>query len=200
MITDFKYWIHVNKDAIPVVHNSYRVPISLQPKLKGVLANLENSIVSKVTYPTALVNRMGSVDKWDGRLGICLDPRKLSKYTLREHFIIPNSDEIICRLKQKISVIDILNGFWQIQLTVNSCDLCTSQTSVGRYLLLPFGINSEPEVFQRKNFESFGNVKNIEVYFDDVIVADETKTEHVIEFAQVRETATRVVETFNNKL
>lgn len=204
LIKNYKYKIHLDKNAVPCIHNSYRVPFSLQPKLQKLLNELEDQgIVSKVTYPTSWVNRLVIVEKPDGKLRICLDPRSLNKYILREHFIIPTADEIISRLSNKkyFSVVDMRNGFWQILLNEESSDLCTFQTPFGRYKfnVLPFGIKSAPEIFQRKNMELFGNIKDVNVYFDDLIISGETENDHDIAFKKVMEKAIETGAKFNDQ-
>ena len=51
---------------------------------------MENrGIISKVDYPTEFVNAMIVVEKSNGDLRICIDPRKLNEQIMREHFAIP---------------------------------------------------------------------------------------------------------------
>jgi hypothetical protein len=61
-----------------------------------------------------------------------------------------------------------------------SSRLCTFNTPFGHYSnqQLPFGISSAPEVFQRKNFELFGDIPNVHIVFDDVIMAAADDVEH----------------------
>ena len=50
-------------------------------------------------------------------------------------------------------------------------------THTGRYrfLRLPFGIKSAPEVYQCTMQELFGDLEGVEIYFDDFLVWGETK-------------------------
>lgn len=45
---------------------------------------------------------------------------------------------------------------------------------------LPFGLKIAPSVFQKFNTKYFGDIKGLIIYFDDFIVAAETKEEHDI--------------------
>jgi len=43
---------------------------------------------------------------------------------------------------------------------------------------LPFGLSSAPEKFQQLTSKYFGNIKNVNVYFDDILVSGLTIAEH----------------------
>lgn len=54
---------------------------------------------------------------------------------------------------------------------------CAKATPFGRfrYLRLPFGVKSAPEVYQCTMLELFGDLPGIEIYFDDFLVWGETE-------------------------
>jgi len=110
------------------------------------------------------------VEKPNGALRLCLDPKPLNKYICREYFTIPKCDDILSRLEGKtlFTVIDMKDGFWQIQFSKESSDYCTFNTPFGRYKFnrLPFGISSAPEIFQKKNTEIFGGIPGVDIYFE----------------------------------
>lgn len=55
--------------AQPVVQCNRRIPLSLRPKLKSALNNLESkNVISNVKYPTPWVNSLMLVEKTDGSL------------------------------------------------------------------------------------------------------------------------------------
>lgn len=133
------------------------------------------------------------VEKSNGKLRICLDPRQLNKAIKREHHIIPSSDEIISRLAERkvFSVLHLKEGFWQIPLEEQSSDLCTFNSPFGRYKFhrLPFGIISAPEVFQKRNQKLFGDIPGVEIYFDGLIIAGVTREDNDKSLHQVLERA-----------
>lgn len=177
------YHIELKEGAKPVVDAPRRVPIALHKKLKSTLDELEaQKIVRKVNKPTDWVNSLVVVEKPNGNLRICLDPRNLNKCIKREHHIIPTAEELISRLEGKtvFSVLDLKNGFWHVPLDSDSADLCTFNSPFGRYqfLRLPFGIISAPEVFQKRNVQIFHDIEGVEIYFDDIIVTGRDGIEH----------------------
>lgn len=135
--------LKLKDNAIPVIQIQRKVPLALHDRLKKALDELEQkSIISKVDYPTEWVNSLMIVEKPNGSLRLCLDPKPLNKFICREHYIIPRCDEILAKLEGKtiFSVIDMKDGFWQVQLTEKGSDLCTFNTPFGRYkfLRVPF--------------------------------------------------------------
>ncbi len=100
----------------------------------------------------------------------------------REHHLLPTCDEIVNRLKGKtvFSVLDCKDGYWQIQLDEESSRLCCFNTPFGRFKFnrLPFGINSAPEIFQKKCYELFGDLPGVGIYFDDIVVSGSNEKEH----------------------
>jgi len=122
------------------------------------------------------------VQKSNGKLRICLDPRDLNRAIKREHFIIPTFADIAPKLhgKRIFSVIDMKDGFWHIRFDEASSKLCTFNSIFGRYSYtrLPFGIASAPEVFQKKANEVFGDIPDVFVIFDDLLIAAETDEQH----------------------
>ncbi|GFT49235.1 transposon Ty3-G Gag-Pol polyprotein [Nephila pilipes] len=100
--------ITLKDNFVPVIHPPRRVPRALQPKLKSILNNLEKEgIVSKVNKPTDWRQSLVIVEKPNRNLRLCLDPRDLNKVIKREHYQIPCTDDIICRL-QAVLIIWLL--------------------------------------------------------------------------------------------
>ena len=96
--------------------------------------------------------------------------------------MIPTLDELTAKLKgvKHFSVLDLKDGFWHVQLDEQSRKLCTFATPFGYYKfnVMPFGIKCGPKVFQRKNYEIFGDLKNISIFMDDLLIMGKEKEEH----------------------
>lgn len=143
--------IKLQPNAIPVIQTQRKIPLALNDRLKVALDDLKpKKIISKVDYPTEWANSLMIVENPNGLLPLCLDPKPLNKYICREHFLIPKCDVILSLLEGKtiFSVIDMKDGFWQIELNERSPNLCTFNTPFGRYNFnrVPFGLNSIPEI------------------------------------------------------
>lgn len=72
-------------------------------------------VMSRIKEPTHWVNPIITVEKSNGKLGICLYPRDLNKAVKREHYQLPTVEEITCRLSKAkyFTVLDASSGFWQ---------------------------------------------------------------------------------------
>ena len=159
------------------------MPYSLLGKLKQKLQELEEKdVIQKVERPTPWVNSLVIVEKRDGSLRLCLDPRDLNKAIYREHHRIPTAEDVASRLsgKKLFSIVDEKDGFWQVPLDDESSHLCTFNTPYGRYRFkrMPFCIKSAPEIFQKKYENIFGDIDGVEVIFDDIIIAAADEHEH----------------------
>lgn len=66
---------------------------------------------------------------------------------------------------------------------------------------LPFGISCAPEFFQKLTYKYFGNIKNVCVYIDDILISGENLKEHDEALDQVVKVARDINIKFNlNKL
>ncbi|GFW80896.1 uncharacterized protein K02A2.6 [Trichonephila clavipes] len=185
--------LYILNNAVPVIHPPRRVPLALQPKLKKYFRLAKDGIVSKVNKPTDWVQILVIVEKPNGNLRLCLDPRDLNKVIKREHYQIPCTDDIISRLEGKkiFSVVDLKDGFWHVPLNEISSEICTFNTPFGKHQLnkMPFGIISAPEVFQKRNQKLLGDIEGVEIYFDDIIVAGCDEDSHDAIMSRVLERA-----------
>ena len=178
-----KHSIKLKPECEPVIHPARRVPYRLQEQFEKTLSDMErNEIIMKVTEPTEWVNPIVTVRKPSGALRICLDPLELNKAIRREHYSIPTPGEIVAKLHgaQYFSTLDATSGFLQIPLDDASSYVTTFATPSGRYrfLRLPFGIKSAPEVFHRTIVEMFHDIEGVETYIDDILIYAPTEEEH----------------------
>lgn len=177
------YKIQLREDAVPVIHPARKVPIALQDRLKTELNRLtELGIVKKIEEPTEWVSSLVIVEKANGDLRLCLDPKELNEYIMREHYHIPTRSEVTNDMAgaKYFSKLDATSGFWQIPLDESSTKLCTFNTPYGRYcfLRLPFGISSAPEVFHRTVEQLFEAMDGVKSVHDDILIWGKTMAEH----------------------
>ena len=177
------YHITLKDQVTPVIRPPRRVPHSLLGKLKQCIeANLRCGVLKRVDQPTDWVHNLVIVEKKNGALRLCLDPRDLNKVIKREHYNIPTIQDVSSHLagKKIFSTLDLKDGFWQISLDEQSSFLCTFNTPFGRFRFtrMPFGLNSATEVFQKKNEAAFTGIEGIHIVADDIIIAADTIEEH----------------------
>ena len=180
------HWVHtiVLKDgATGVVHDPRRVAVAKRQQLKKELdRQVEVGFLAKVNEPTDWVNSRVIAEKSNGKVRLCIDPKDLNKEIKREHFQIPTKEDIIGKLENAscFSKVDAAAGFNQIRLARPSSLLTTFNTPYGRYryLILPMGICSAPELFHKTVHQFLEDCEGTSVYMDDIIVWGSTVEEH----------------------
>ena len=178
-----KYHITLKENYTPVVNPPRRVPHSLKERLRQAFdANVKSGVLVKVDQPTDWVHNLVVVEKKNGSLRLCLDPRHLNEVIKREHYRIPTIREIASEFtgKSVFSTLDLKDGYWQVELDESSSYLCTFATPFGRYRFtrMPFGLKSASEVFQKRNETAFEGIEGIHIVADDIIIAASTIEEH----------------------
>ncbi|KAK7939091.1 hypothetical protein WMY93_002417 [Mugilogobius chulae] len=184
------YKIQLKDNAEPVIHPARKVPVALKERLRKELQTLiEKGIIRKVEEPTDWVNSLVIVEKKNGDLRLCIDPRDLNKWIKREHFKLPTKSDITSAMAgaRYFSKLDASSGFYQIKLDEESAKLCTFNTPFGRhcFLRMPFGIASAPEVFHRTVQQIFDGMEGVGVFLDDVVIWGTTQAEHDERLAKV---------------
>ncbi|XP_068720826.1 uncharacterized protein [Montipora capricornis] len=114
-----KYHININPSVPPVVHPPRRVPHSKREPLKKELGRMvEDGILEKVPLnePADWVSSFVCVDKPDGSIRVCLDPKDLNVAIKREHYPLPLVDDITanCTGATVCSTLDAEKAFYQI--------------------------------------------------------------------------------------
>lgn len=151
---------------------------------------MENmGVICKETEHTDWVSPIVIVPKKDGKIRVCLDPIQLNKAIQREHYQLPTRDEIHAKFKDAhyFSKLDARTGFWQMKLDQNSSKLTCFNTPFGRYrfLRLPFGITSVPEIYHRTIHMIYEHIPGCTTMMDDIIVWGSTLQEHNQRLQQV---------------
>ena len=166
-----------------VIHAPRRVAFAKRPKLKDELdRQMKLGYLAKVNEPTDWVNSMVMTEKKNCDVRICIDPKDLNMAIKREHFQIPTKEEILGELAgaKYFSKMDATAGFHQIELDEKSSMMTTFNTPFGRYryLRLPMGICSAPEVFHKTVYQCLEDLDGVCVYMDDIIVWGSTIEQH----------------------
>lgn len=179
-----KHHIEVDPNVAPVIHAPRRVPVALKDKIKTELKRMEDKgVIVKQTEPTDWVNSMVTVVKPNKqKIRICIDPQDLNKAIRREHYPLRTIEEVVAEMPNAriFSVVDANHGFWQVQLDEESSKLCTFNTPFGRYrfLRLPFGVSSAPEVFQKCIAQRLEGLEGVVNVVDDILVWGEDEEQH----------------------
>ena len=175
--------IKLKPNAVPVVHPPRKVPVAIRDKLKDELDRMENDqIICKVTEPTEWVNSLVTVQKPNGSLRLCLDPKDLNEAIMRPHYPSKTLDDILPDLTGAtvFSKFDARSGYHSLVLTERSSLLTTFNTPFGRYrfLRVPFGCNNSADLFQQKMDECLEHLPGVRTIVDDIVCFGRDQKEH----------------------
>jgi hypothetical protein len=172
----------LTENARPKMCSARRIPLKIKDKFKDTLDELvKKNIITSVNEPVEWVSNIAIVEKPNGSLRICIDPKELNKYIVKEKYTIPTLEEISPNLSNKkyFCILDIKDGFYHVKLDSESSKLCSFSTIYGtyRFLRAPFGLACMPEIFQKLMFKYFGDITGVSIYFDDLCISGESKEE-----------------------
>ena len=123
------------------------------------------------------------------------DPTNLNKAMMREPYHFHTLEDISHLLADAciLSLCDCRKGYWHQMLDESSSYLTAFNTELGRYrfTVMPFGISVAGDVFQRKLDECFGQIKNLTIIADDIMVIGKNRNhkDHDLAFTLLLKTA-----------
>ena len=169
--------VHLQLDPTvqPIILPARKLPLAMEQPVKSELARLVDAgVLEPVDKPTRWVNQMSVVERPNGKLRICLDPRGLNSALMREHHTLPTLDTMLHKVQgaKVFSKADLRNGFWHLSLDEESSDLTVMATPFGRYRWrrLPFGLNTSSEIFYKRIQAAFRDMDNVHVVADDALI------------------------------
>ena len=132
----------------------------------GVLTRINNS---EWAAPTFLIR------KKDGKSARFIsDFCELNKRRLRKPYRISRIQDMLQRMEGLtwVSAIDLNMGYYHINLSPESRQLCTIVLPWGKYSYnkLPMGLCNSPDIFQEKMNELFAGFEEVLVYIDDILI------------------------------
>ena len=160
------------------------VPVHLKEAFKKEVdkmlkADIIKPVQEAIPWINSFVLVKGKDKSGNLKLCTCLDPTNLNKAVIREpyHFKTP---EDITHLIADSSVMTVCNckkGYWHQELEAASSFITTFNIELGRFIynVMPFGITVTWDVFQWKLDQCFGQIKNVIVIADDIMVVGRSK-------------------------
>ena len=109
-----EYHIEVDPTVTPAISPPRAIPAALRSRVKEELDDMERkNLIRKVEEPTDWVISIVVVEKSNGKLRICLDPKHLNKAIKREHFLLPTIEDIATRMAnaKRFSKLEASHGY-----------------------------------------------------------------------------------------
>ena len=179
-----EYEVSLKEGAKPfALYTARNIPLPLRSKVQNELKRMESlGVISPVSSPSPWCAGMVVVPKSSGKVRICVDLKRLNESVQREYHPLPRVEETLAQLSgaQVFTKLDANSGFWQIPLARSSRLLTTFITPFGRYCfnVLPFGITSAPELFQRRMSLLLNGMPGVVCLMDDVLIFGKSQAEH----------------------
>lgn len=158
-------------------------------------------IIERVNEPVEWINEIILIEKPNKSFRVCLNPKNLNQSLITEKFPIPTLNELGpgLRGKKHFSLLDIKDAFYHIKFGEESSKLCSFITPIGTmcFKRMPFGIKVAPEAFQKLMTKYFGDLQGGTIYFDDMLIAADSKIDMDLILAKVFERAKKYNIKFN---
>jgi hypothetical protein len=177
---DTEHTITLTDDAKPfAIHVPRPIPFPRRKMADEALQQMiKDGVIVKVDEPTRWVAPMVVVPKsgqsGQNKVRICTDYTELNKFILREVHPMSTVDSSLASLGTGVvfSKVDANSGFFQIPLSEESSKLTTFLAHTGRYryLRLPQGLCSAPEIFQAEMNRILEGVEGVIIHMDDILI------------------------------
>ena len=178
-----EYTIQLCHDACLVIHTPRKCPIALCPKVQEHLNKMDClGVITCVDEPMDWVSSIIYIQKLNGKLCLCLDPRDLNKAICHNHHKMPTMEEVAHKFAHShyFTKLDACHGYWSIILEQESSLLTTFNSPFGRYhfLHLPFGLVYSQDIFQKKMDQILEECQGCIRIADTITIHGCTKAEH----------------------
>lgn len=187
-----KHHIEIQPGSRPVRLPFYRTsPQATREIDKQLQEMLENDIIqpsnSEWHSPVVLVKKKNNTYRF------ACDYRALNKITVPMSFPLPHIESVFDTIGEAKAAyftnLDLMSGFWQMELDEGSRQKAAfiTQSGVYEWKRMPFGLQNSPISFQTlmSNVLRGLNWKSVLVYVDDILIFSKSFDEHLKHLGQV---------------
>lgn len=181
--TKLKAELVVKNGATPVFVPKRKVPFAIEETVNKELDRLvKMGVITPVSY-SSWASPIVPVRKKNGEIRICADySTGLNDALELNRHPLPTPEEIFAKINggTVFSQVDLKDAYLQIEMSEESKELLTINTSRGlyRYNRLPFGVKSAPGIFQSVMDNLIAGLPGCATYLDDIVVSGTSETDH----------------------
>ena len=174
-LKDYQAKIHVDDSIEPVAQPHRRVPFHMRKRVEDEIHRLKSlDIIEEINGPTPWISPATYVNRKSGEIRLCVDMRRANSAIKRERYPGPTLHDLVAELNgsKVFSVIDMREGFHQIELEEDSRDITTFSTHIGNYRFkrLIYGISCAPELFQKVIEQTIHGIPGVKNIAADIII------------------------------
>ena len=190
-LQNFYAKLYIDPNVTPKFCKPRPLPYAFRNKVEEELNHLrELGIIEPVQFAEWAAPIVPVLKSDNKSIRICGDFKlTVNKASKLDRYPIPKIDDILASLRggAVFTKLDMSQAYQQLLLDEDSKQYVVINTHKGlfRYNRLPFGISSAPAIFQRVMENLLQDIPNVTVYFDDILVAGSSVSEHLSVLEQV---------------
>ncbi|XP_062521094.1 uncharacterized protein K02A2.6-like [Corticium candelabrum] len=176
--------IAMRPDTAPRFFKPRPVPYAYKELVEQELRRLERDEIIEAVRLSDWAAPVVPVPKKDGSIRICGDFRlTINQAAPCEKYPLPKINDIFASLAggQLFTKLDLSQAYQQVALDETSQNYVVINTHLGlfKYKRLPFGVASDPAIFQRVMDILLQDIPMTVVYLDDILVTGRCLEEHL---------------------
>ncbi len=176
----------------PVAEPPRRVPYHLKSRVDETIADMiAQDVIEELPagQQTPWISNIVIAPKDDGNIRVTLDAKNVNKALLSSNFPIPRPEDIKAQLsgKKVFSKIDLKSAFWQLEIAEEARNLTVFHVNgkLCRYKRLVMGLKPSQGELNAALQPLFASLPEVHVIHDDIVVATDDESSHVITIKKV---------------
>ncbi|UYV81644.1 K02A2.6-like, partial [Cordylochernes scorpioides] len=183
-IKGIKCHLDVKADFVPKFYKFRQVPFALKQLVENEIDKLVDLNILSPIDKSDCASPLVCVAKPNGQIRLCADFKKsLNPYLEDVKYPIPNIDSVLSNFQEKklFTKLDLSKAYHQIEMDDISKKYLVVSTHKGlyKYNRLAFGIKTASEIFQKTMESFFSGIRDVYIYFDDILIASEDLESHL---------------------
>ncbi len=167
--------------STPIKQHAYRVNPCKRQVMRGEVEYLVRNgfaVASQSPWSSPCILE----PKSEGSFRFCTDFRKVN-VTKADSFPLPRIEDCVDRVGSShyVTKLDLLKGYCQVPLTPRASEISAfvMPDAFMQYTVMAFGMRKTPATFQRLMQTVLSEIRNCEVYLDDVVVYSMSWDDHL---------------------